>query len=181
MLAIKYQRADKEEVNRSIHPLGLVAKGTNWYLVANTPAGFRTYRVSRILEATMLDTACERPADFDLAAHWKSSTADFMESRKRFVATLRLDQRAAATVRTWRMTAPTASAGEIDADGWVTLQVQFEDEEQARFVALGFGPRAEVIEPARLRALVLADVVALARRYSESQELEPVAHGSDRV
>ena len=33
------------------------------------------------------------------------------------------------------------------ADGWTTVRVQFEDEEQACFVALGFGPGAEVVEP----------------------------------
>ena len=164
-LEIKYRRADKQEVSRTIDPLGLVAKGTSWYLVANTPAGFRTYRVSRILEASMLDMPCERPADFDLAAHWKASTADFMESRRRFVATLRLDPRAAETVKTWRMTLPATSANDVDRDGWVTLRVQFEDEEQARFVSLGFGPRAEVLEPESLRALVKADVESLAQMF----------------
>ena len=176
-LEIRYRRADKEEVSRSIDPLGLVAKGTNWYLVANTPAGFRTYRVSRIVEARMLDIACDRPADFDLSTHWKSSTADFMESRRRFVATLRLEARAAETVRTWRMAVPAPSVGEVDNDGWVTLQVQFEDEEQARFVALGFGPRAEVIEPASLRSLVMADIDSLAQKFQGSKV--PAFQGSN--
>lgn len=171
-LEIKYRRADKEEVDRTVDPLGLVAKGTNWYLVANTPAGFRTYRVSRILEAKMLDLPCERPADFDLVTHWKTSTADFIESRRRFLATLRLDARAAETIKTWRMTLPAAPGSEVERDGWVTLRVQFEDEEQARFVSLGFGPRAEVIEPASLRARVMADIEALVVRFQGSKVLE---------
>ena len=57
-LAIHYRRADGEEVERTVDPLGLVAKGAVWYLVAHTPGGFRTYRVSRIKHATLL----ERPA-----------------------------------------------------------------------------------------------------------------------
>ena len=37
---------------RLVHPLGLVAKGEVWYLVADTAAGRRTFRVDRIVSAT---------------------------------------------------------------------------------------------------------------------------------
>jgi len=33
---------------RIAHPLGLVTKGTTWYLIANTAAGLRTFRVNRV-------------------------------------------------------------------------------------------------------------------------------------
>lgn len=163
-LAIKYRRATGEQVDRAVDPLGLVAKGATWYLVAQTPAGFRTYRVSRIEEASILDVPCERPPDFDLAAHWTTSTEQFRDSRRRFDATLRLKPRAADKVRTWRMTSPPDATPTPDANGWVTLLVHFEDEEQARFVVLGFGPRVEVVEPVSLRSLVEADLSAVAQR-----------------
>ena len=67
-LAIRYVGADRERVERTVDPLGLVAKGNAWYLVAHSSHGFRTYRVSRIEEATLVDAPSERPADFDLAA-----------------------------------------------------------------------------------------------------------------
>jgi serine phosphatase RsbU (regulator of sigma subunit)/biotin operon repressor len=70
---------------RTVDPLGLVAKGSTWYLYALTPAGFRTYRISRIEDAQILDGACERPADFDLAAHWKLSTDRFQDEVRREV------------------------------------------------------------------------------------------------
>jgi predicted DNA-binding transcriptional regulator YafY len=165
-LVIQYRRAGGEQVERTVDPLGLVAKGAAWYLVARTPAGFRTYRVSRIETAALLDEPSVRPADFDLAAYWKSSTAQFMESRTRYRATLRLDDRAADKVKAWRMT-PSAQTGDAPAaDGWVTLDVQFEDEDQALFVVLGFGARAEVLEPAPLRQRVAAEVAAVHERTS---------------
>ena len=76
-----WYRKERERVERNVDPLGLVAKGSAWYLVAQTPRGFRTYRVSRIEEARLLDQPVERPADFDLASYWKSSTAQFREGR----------------------------------------------------------------------------------------------------
>lgn len=167
-LSLRYRRADRERVERIVDPLGLVAKGTTWYLVAQTPSGFRTYRVSRIEEATLLDAPSVRPPDFDLAAHWKSATAQFLETRRRYDATLRLEPRAADRVKAWRIASPVQTAEDPDSNGWVTLRVQFEDEEQARFVALGFGPNVEVVEPASLRERVAADVDALIARAHRS-------------
>ena len=58
---IRYRRADDSERERTIDPLGLVAKGSLWYLIAAVEGEFRTYRVSRIAAATLLDTPCVRP------------------------------------------------------------------------------------------------------------------------
>ena len=98
-LMIRYRQAGRERVERTIDPLGLVAKGTTWYLVANTPKGFRTYRVSRIEEATLLETRFDRPANFDLERYWKASTEQF-HLRQQYVATLRLEPGAADSIRT---------------------------------------------------------------------------------
>lgn len=163
-LAMRYLRAGRERVERTVDPLGLVAKGSVWYLVANTPAGFRTYRVSRIEEATPLDQPCERPPGFDLAAYWQASTAELRQRRDRYEVTLRLDPRAAASLATWRRTEPVEPPDAGAPDGWPTLRAWFEDEEQARFIVLGCGPRAEVLAPDELRAAVAADLAAAVER-----------------
>ena len=102
-LAMTYWRAGRERVERIVDALGLVAKGSTWYLVARTPDGFRTYRVSRIEEARLLDTPSERPEDFDLATHWKSSTEQFrdevtraLEAHRRAIAEKQEAERRAA-------------------------------------------------------------------------------------
>jgi predicted DNA-binding transcriptional regulator YafY len=163
-LAIRYRRADGERIELTVDPLGLVAKGSAWYLVAGTPEGLRTYRVSRVEVARLLDRPCQRPADFDLAAHWKSSTEELQKGWTRYEATLRLEPRAAARLKSWRTTVPFQDAEGEDAGGWVTLRVQFDDEEQACFAVLGFGPRVDVIGPASLRERVAADVAAARQR-----------------
>src|SRR5213596_2842202 len=86
-LSMMYRRpgADAEAVQRVVDPLGLVAKGSAWYLVARTPEGFRTYRVSRIEEARLLDARSERPENFDLAAYWKLSTEQFQDEVSRAI------------------------------------------------------------------------------------------------
>lgn len=162
-LTFHYRRTTGELVDRTVDPLGLVAKGATWYLAAQSPAGLRTYRVSRIESARVLDEPAIRPTDFDLAAYWRTSTTQFLESRSRFHATLRLHPFAVARVRSWHLCAANDADERLDADGWTTLRLRFEDEEQARFVTLGFGPRAQVIAPDSLRARIEEDLAAMTR------------------
>jgi predicted DNA-binding transcriptional regulator YafY len=58
-LKVLYRRWEApREVERVLDPYGLVLKSGTWYVVAATPGGIRTYRVSNILELT----ATERPS-----------------------------------------------------------------------------------------------------------------------
>jgi predicted DNA-binding transcriptional regulator YafY len=162
-LTIVYCKPNGERAERTVDPLGVVAKGMSWYLVANTIDGFRTFRVSRIEKATVLDNSNQRPREFDLAEYWKSSAEKFREMRPRYSVTLRLDARAANEIMTWRK-AKAIPTDTLDAEGWVTLQSEFDDEEHACFYVQGLGARAEVLEPLALRERVMANAVAMVNR-----------------
>ena len=56
---------------RTVHPLGIVAKGPSWYLVCTTEAGRRTFRIDRVSSADPTDDPVHRPEDFDLAESWR--------------------------------------------------------------------------------------------------------------
>src|SRR5215470_6233614 len=77
-------------VERVADPLGLVAKGSVWYFVAAIEGEMRTFRVSRVRTATLLSDPCLRPLDFDHAAYWEHSTAEFAASFPRYPATVRV-------------------------------------------------------------------------------------------
>jgi len=163
-LTLTYWRAGRERVERLVDPLGLVAKGSVWYLVAGTAEGLRTFRVSRIADATIIDEPSTRPADFDLAAHWKASTEQLLDAWPRYEATLRLDPDAVKWVRMWRILWPIDASDTPDADGWLTMRVQFDHEDEACFVVLGLGPRADVVAPDNLRDRVADQARALLER-----------------
>ena len=162
-LTMSYRRADRESVERILDPLGLVAKGSTWYLVAKTPSGLRTYRVSRIEKASVLDVPSERPSDFDLAAYWKTSTDEFREKHPSYTAILRAEPKTAEDMMRWHSC---VAVGEADAEGWMTMRVDFDDEEQACFIARGLGPRAVLVEPQSLRDRLIADANALLDRLT---------------
>src|SRR3712207_1410562 len=65
-IRFRYERAgDQGSVERTGDPLGLVAKGSAWYLVAHVEGQTRTYRASRVREVVMLDEAAVPPDGFD--------------------------------------------------------------------------------------------------------------------
>src|SRR5699024_6095851 len=59
-VTIHYEKGNRVEKTYEIDPLGLVAKGNTWYLVAtNDKKEYRNYRVSRILDVQVLDERSE--------------------------------------------------------------------------------------------------------------------------
>ncbi len=162
-ISFEYTRADGQSGPRTVDPLGLVAKGASWYLVAHTPKGLRTYRISRMRSLTILAIPSERPANFDLEAYWKHSTVELERQRRQYEAVLMMDAQAVRRIREW-WTASPAEGGPPAPEGWLKLRITFDSEEQARFVALGFGPAAQVVAPEALRERVLTDARALAVR-----------------
>lgn len=150
-----YTRADGEKSSRTVDPFGLVSKGLNWYLVAKTTNGMRTFRVSRMHRVTVLTVRFERPARFDLVAHWQSSTAELDRKRAGFRTVLSLTLDSARRIQTWCVTRPAPQdQGKRAGEGRIALEVDFDDEHQARFFVLGLGSSVRVLEPEPLRIWV---------------------------
>jgi predicted DNA-binding transcriptional regulator YafY len=157
----EYAKAGCEATVRVAGPLGLVAKGSAWYLVAAWEGEPRTYRVSRMGSAERLNQPARRPAQFDLAAYWERSALEFREKLPRYYATFLADPPVMRWVRYrgWRL------EEESPEDGRVRVKVRFDAEEEAVQFALSFGGAMEVREPWELRRKVLAGAQAIVERY----------------
>lgn len=180
-LRIRYRRwAEPREVERVLHPLGVVLKAGNWYLVAaNVPAGgsgarpdapsIRTYRVSQILELAEEGGTFERPADFDLAAQWHAALADFDTRRFTGTATVRLSpdalRRMADLYEAAVLKSVAATASQPDAEGWVRAVIPIEAGAHALGEIFKLGWGIEVLEPAALRARVAETAQEIARLH----------------
>jgi predicted DNA-binding transcriptional regulator YafY len=140
---------------RTVDPLGLVAKGSVWYLVAAVGGEIRSYRVSRARVAAMIDEPCERPEGFDLAAHWEESSRQFRDKFPRFYATFRAHPSVLNRMHLARAFARVEEVGPADAEGWPCVRMRFQFAEEACEFALGFGARVEIVEPAELRDRVV--------------------------
>ena len=166
-LRLSYRRGgDGAAVERVVEPLGLVAKGSVWYLVAAVEGEFRSYRVSRVQDATLTDEPFTRPRDFDLAAHWEQSTIEFKANLPRYPATVRADAAILPRIRQESHYTRLQQVGPPEADGWLTVDILFEEEHSAREYILSFGPQIEVLEPAALREQVHEAAKGIVARYT---------------
>ncbi|MFI5916620.1 helix-turn-helix transcriptional regulator [Dactylosporangium sp. NPDC051541] len=169
-IRIWYRKWDDASVERTLSPLGLVLKGTAWYLVATGRTRTNAFRVSRIDAVTVLDEHFERPADFDLRRYWLAFAERLQETLYNGgSATVRLSPRA---VRLWFLLGPVAgralrATGTPDGeDGWLRVVLPIESLEHAQVDFGRFGADLEVLEPPELRELMRAAAARLARLYS---------------
>lgn len=170
-LRFSYQRGPGcDEVEREVDPLGLVAKGSAWYLVAGVGGEIRSYRISRMSRAEVLDQACVVPADFDLAGYWETSTATFKSALPNYVAKFRVAPEVFPRLRFAGRFARVGDTVDTDENGWLIVNVGFDVEEIACEYALGFGSKLEVLDPRSLREKVIAAARRVLEFYSDRGE-----------
>ncbi|MDH6566293.1 putative DNA-binding transcriptional regulator YafY [Streptomyces sp. SAI-117] len=172
---LRLTHASRPGATGTVDPLGLVAKAGVWYLVVRSDRGVRTHRASRITDAELLAESFDRPADFDLAAHWARWTAEFEASLDRLPVTVRLT--AAGLAALPQVLGDTGSAARATADpaepGRYRLVLHFDDREAACRRLLGFGPDAEVLEPVDVREQLADMAHRTAARYRNGADPMP--------
>jgi predicted DNA-binding transcriptional regulator YafY len=171
-LRLSYHRSDGVAAERVVDPLGLVAKGSVWYLVAGVEGDIRTYRVARVRGVELTDEPCARPEGFDLATFWRESSAQFRANLPRYYATVRVDPSILTRVRQGGRYAQIEREHPPGPDGWVTLEMQLQVEHNALEYALSFGACIEVLQPESLRERVVAaarGTVALYERAASDE------------
>src|SRR5215831_6959986 len=152
---------------RTVDPLGLIAKGAAWYLIAATDAGPRTYRVSRMHDATVLaESAAPVPHDFDLGAYWHNSITEFRQALPHYEAAYLVQPGVLKWVkyRGWRLLEETRRGERV------FVRLRFDAEVEAVQFALSFGADLEVIEPEALRDRVIAAARAIPEVYRRTRE-----------
>lgn len=168
---IRYKKRDGE-VKRLLDPLGLVLKAGVWYLVAlsGRTRSLRTFRVSRVVAVKLLDDACQRPEDFDLATHWNEAQVEFLGNWPKSPVQVRLRADLVGQVRYLQdpksTEAALASVSDPDADGWVTLTLQFENLDIAGYQLMSMGGDLEVLDPPELRQHMADRAASMVARYS---------------
>ncbi|QXC61659.1 YafY family transcriptional regulator [Aquihabitans sp. G128] len=164
-LTLGYVARDRAETSRVVHPLGLASKGENWYLVADTEAGMRTFRVDRTTSVEPTGDRVVRPEGFDLADAWRLITGEVDRLRTPVEAWARVD---ADHVPWARMAFGTRlQIGPAEPGERVPIEVRGHSVESLAAELAAFGGSLEVTEPAALRARLGDLGRALAATYAD--------------
>jgi predicted DNA-binding transcriptional regulator YafY len=166
-LRLTYERSGRDPVARTVDPMGLVAKGSVWYLVAVVEGDIRSYRVSRVLRAEISDAPCVRPEGFDLESYWEQTTVRLKHSLPHYQARVRASSDALLIMPYAGRFAKIERVGPRDEEGWTEVFVRFDAEEVACEYVLGFGPQMEVLEPRELRNKVIQKAKDVIEFYAQ--------------
>jgi predicted DNA-binding transcriptional regulator YafY len=165
-VTLSYVARTREPSTRVVHPLGVAAKGWAWYLVADTDAGLRTFRVDRIKSVEPTGEPVVRPEGFDLAQAWQLITAEV--DQKRMPTWVRmLAAPDAVQLCRWLFGTRMRIGPTVD-DGRVELEVRGHNERALAAELAGLGGAVEVVEPADVRARLVAIAVELTATYGTS-------------
>jgi predicted DNA-binding transcriptional regulator YafY len=169
-IRVRYRRwRTPTPVDRTLEPLGLVLKTGNWYLIARSEGGDRTYRVDRVRELTTLEETFERPGEFDLAEFWRAYLDRFHREMFSGEAVVRFSpegmRRLLHLLTPAVIQAARDNAGEPDDAGWVRTVIPIESVRHAHGDLMRFGAEAEVLAPAELRDLITGSARAMLGLY----------------
>ena len=161
-LQLGYVARDRSTTSRVVHPLGLAAKGQVWYLVADTEAGLRTFRVDRVTDLEPVGRPVVRPEGFDLADAWRMITSEVDKRRGSIWARGLAVPDVVPLMR--MLFGNLLRIGPTVADGRVEVEVGSDSAHALAGQLAGLGRRVELSEPPEVidrLAVIAAELTAL--------------------
>ncbi|MFJ8595200.1 helix-turn-helix transcriptional regulator [Streptomyces sp. NPDC093598] len=163
-LRILYAATDQTPQWRTVDPIGLVTVRDRGYLLATRSGADRTYRLSRVSAAEELPEPAQRPDRVDLDRAWQERCARFL-SGGHIAVLIRVNPERREDLLS---SALAVRAAEPDADGWLRLEVTFQDLRHAEWALWQLSTDAEALAPGSLRLLLRDRAAAMATRYEDS-------------
>jgi predicted DNA-binding transcriptional regulator YafY len=173
-LRIHYAATGQAPRWRTVDPIGLVTVRDRGYLLATRSGADRTYRLSRVLAAEELPEPAQRPDRVDLDRVWRERSTQFRTGGDQVTVLVRLNP---ARRDDLVSTALAVGAEEPDADGWLRLEVTFQDFRHAEWALWQLTTDAEALAPRSLRTSLRNRAAAIATCYGVSSWESPPSPG----
>lgn len=152
LLILYYTKSRNAETPREVSPVRLVNYKNRWYLQAwcHHSEAMKTFSLERIRSAELMGKACREVAI--RAAEETDETFGIFSGQDVQKASIHFDAAMSPYVRgeVWHRKQVLLE----NADGTVTLEVPYANETELVGQILSYGPHAEVLQPAALRAAV---------------------------
>lgn len=167
VVCFDYVRADNQRTRRTLEPLRLHYKHSNWYVYGfcRTRRDYREFRLSRMLEVQLTEDT--------FAAHGESSLdrppATYEEDEHTRDVVFRIYPEALSSALDQF---PQADK-QFHADGSLTMGLRIHKPLEARWlwsILLGFGPGAEVLQPVELRFILREHLQKALLLYDEKKD-----------
>lgn len=163
VLNIVYRKIN-ETKNVILNPLGLVCKRGIWYLIGDNNEIIKTYKVSNIESALLTDILFDRPKDFNLEKHWKSSTSNFKSSIPKHTFTFKVNPSIVNHIKARQFI---SISNIVVEDNNIYMDINFDAIFQGIEFAFGYGKEIEIIYPIDARAEIKKKSYEITKLYSD--------------
>ncbi|WP_221568754.1 YafY family protein [Alkalihalobacillus sp. TS-13] len=167
-LKIHYEQADGRQKERLIEPLGLVAKGDKWYLVALRDGELRNYRVSRVHSAKVQNETFKRPIDFNLATYWGQSKVEFIQKLPKYEVQVEIDPAIIKRINFTSKFVQVLKTESPNENKWIPATLSFNDKQEAIEYILGFANKIKVVSPKDLPDKVVSSAKSVINFYEDA-------------
>ena len=144
----------EKPVKLTLHPYRMCFAGQAWYLIGRPADGKspKTYRVARFQSLRMIDAAAQRPDKFSLDDYFGNAWGVF-RGKESFDVVIEFTKEAAALVTEtrWHKTQDVKRL----PDGRAILSFKVDGLDEILWWVLGWSGRAKVIQPEKLREMVV--------------------------
>ncbi|PZG52255.1 DNA-binding transcriptional regulator [Spongiactinospora gelatinilytica] len=166
-LRIHYAATGRPPQWRTVDPIGMVTVRDRVYLLATRSGEDRTYRLSRMLAAEELPEPAQRPDEVELDRLWRERCARFLPDQ--IPVRVRVKPARREQLTGTALAVRTEEPGrEPDADGWLRLEVTYQDAWHAEWALWQLTTDAEALSPQWLRDSLRDRAAAIAARYAAS-------------
>jgi len=167
-IKMQYKKGNGEERIYVLNPLGLVAKGSTWYMVAiNSEGEYRNFKLSRTINLCLLEEHFIRPAEFILSNYWRNSKKQFIQALPEYEVEVKVSrsiiERIMFTDRFARL--KQINNGQSNKK-WIKAQLSFPTKEEAINFILGFGNQMKLVAPAELQYELIAKAKQVIQLYN---------------
>jgi predicted DNA-binding transcriptional regulator YafY len=164
---LRYAGRSGAVTTRTVHPLGVAAKGGTWYLLAETASGRRTFRVDRVRGVAPTERPAIRPPGLELAQAWREAVAEVDAGRTRAQAVV-LTRPAAAAGLLFQFGGD-ARVGARRPDGRLDVHIGGASTLQLAERLAGWGNAIEVAGPLELRRQLAEIGAQLVEAYADHE------------
>lgn len=153
-------RVKYDDKTATLHPYGLVVRGSVWYLVAKQRKNMRILRVSQIKKLTVTENTFTPDLTFDLSKFWEESGATVSTTIQHYPVQARVQHQILSFFQHYfdgRFTVLDRMSG----GRFATISVMFYSMMEAKAAILGLGNTIKVITPIELHDEIVKTANAL--------------------
>lgn len=167
-IKMQYKKGNGEESTYVLNPLGLVAKGSNWYVVAiNSEGEYRNFKMSRTINLCLLEEHFIRPDEFILSNYWRNSKKQFIQALPEYGIEVIISR---SIIERITFSGRFARLRQIDNErsdsNWIKAKLSFPTKEEAINFVLGFGNQMKLVEPVELQDELITRAKQVIELYS---------------